>query len=479
MADIVQADDPSLAVSYSDCINSFAKFVLTLSESDCDVIRRDEVQITQIFEEYGRIKIWADQSKADLPATARGSLDDILRHDDELKSLVRDILQRLKGLLQQAMYIAERKYDPEDDMDRDSISSVSDSDYSTDDGDEPQHHRIPKIRLLVRQIADQIRSLHDISSLLRRPTVSDKFIRSKKADPKAATLQEPDRFYPDGIFGIFDYNHIFEKVLQWRGLNKSLQNVDFSIEDGAPVGNALNNQQIEDIGWLCQRLARANTKRREQLQYWKSHPYESKQSFTGIEPDSEIDLDILVRGITPVKRQKDEESRSQVSTIKPPDPHVLHEGPKSILSKQSFSTVAFSDVHDTGTNIRARTIYAPTAIGQDRAISVPGPPKMDQDTNFRCPYCGMSLGSEYSKRQLWKRHVFRDLRPYICTFQQCHSAEKLFSSRHEWKHHEFQIHRRETVYYMWRRRNLAVGMARPCRRPHGKPFTFCPAGSRK
>lgn len=44
-----------------------------------------------------------------------------------------------------------------------------------------------------------------------------------------------------------------------------------------------------------------------------------------------------------------------------------------------------------------------------------------------------------------RRHVFRDLRPYICTFKHCNDAEKLFSSRHEWKHHEFQIHRREYV----------------------------------
>lgn len=101
MAEIAQANSPSLAELYFESISSFAKFILALSEPDCDAICRNEVQLHQIFEEYGRTKIWGDQSKADLPASVRGSLDDTLRYDDDLKSLVRNILQRLKLLLQQ------------------------------------------------------------------------------------------------------------------------------------------------------------------------------------------------------------------------------------------------------------------------------------------------------------------------------------------------------------------------------------------
>lgn len=95
------ANSPSVGQLYSECIDSFAKFVLALSEPDNNVICRDEVSLPQIFEEYGRTKIWGDQSKADLPARARGSLDDVLRHDNDLRSLVSGILQRLKELLQQ------------------------------------------------------------------------------------------------------------------------------------------------------------------------------------------------------------------------------------------------------------------------------------------------------------------------------------------------------------------------------------------
>lgn len=91
----------SLSESYIECIQSFGKFVLALDEKDCRVIHLEQVDLPEILEEYGRIKIWGDQTKADLPARARGSLDDTLRHEDELKCLVQAILMRLRGILGQ------------------------------------------------------------------------------------------------------------------------------------------------------------------------------------------------------------------------------------------------------------------------------------------------------------------------------------------------------------------------------------------
>ena len=41
--------------------------------------------------------------------------------------------------------------------------------------------------------------------------------------------------------------------------------------------------------------------------------------------------------------------------------------------------------------------------------------------------------------------MFRDLRPYVCTFEDCLNAEKLYLGRHDWTYHELQIHRRQYV----------------------------------
>src|SRR5262249_38019253 len=147
---------------------------------------------------------------------------------------------------------------------------------------------------------------------------------------------------------------------------------------------------VEDIRWFCRRLARANTRRREQIQYWTDHPYGPKR---GTINTTRLATPNLAQ--VPAKTAEGkQESRSRASTREPPKPNLPREGPKSATSEQSFSTAAVSDIYDTKTNVRPRTVYAPTAIGQARSASVPDPPKTEKgDITFPCPYCGMTLES--------------------------------------------------------------------------------------
>ncbi|KGO45689.1 Tetratricopeptide-like helical [Penicillium expansum] len=405
----------SLSELYLECIQLFGEFLLALSEKDCRVICLEQVHLSKILEEYGRTKVWGDHTKANLPARARGSLDNTLRHDTELKHLVQAILMRLKALLSQGK----------------SNSVSADSDSDSNDGGGNQHYRMPKIRLLVQQTLEQIQSLYDLSALLRRPKIVDKYIHSVNSESHVASLNNPYHLPLSVAFSRSDETHIIEKVLQWRSLTKSAQGIDFEFEGVALMGQGLTNYCVEDIPWFCQRLAAANTRRREQFQYWNDHPYDSRQ-----------DTIHAARLATPRLEEK-QEPQNRASTFQPSIPKVPREGPKSTASKQSFSTAAVSDIHDTKTNVRPRTIYTPTAVGQGRFNSVPDPPKTVFGTTFPCPYCGTTLeSSEMQNRQSWKRHVFRDLRPYICTFEDCQNGGKLYVSRHDWIYHELQIHRR-------------------------------------
>lgn len=45
--------------------------------------------------------------------------------------------------------------------------------------------------------------------------------------------------------------------------------------------------------------------------------------------------------------------------------------------------------------------------------------------------------------QLARKHVFKDLRPYICTFEDCPKPDQMFEYRRDWYEHEGQVHRRE------------------------------------
>lgn len=45
----------------------------------------------------------------------------------------------------------------------------------------------------------------------------------------------------------------------------------------------------------------------------------------------------------------------------------------------------------------------------------------------------------------WNRHVFKDIKPYICTFTDCSIPDRLYESRREWLFHETTEHHRESL----------------------------------
>jgi hypothetical protein len=59
-----------------------------------------ERYVPENLDEYSRLKIWGDQTRACLPREARGSLDDVLRHEPELRSMVVEGIEQLKEELQ-------------------------------------------------------------------------------------------------------------------------------------------------------------------------------------------------------------------------------------------------------------------------------------------------------------------------------------------------------------------------------------------
>ncbi|KAJ5634780.1 hypothetical protein N7528_002622 [Penicillium herquei] len=275
-----------------------------------------------------------------------------------------------------------------------SLSSVSAE--SDSDGEVQPLKRMPRVRILVQQILAQIRSLFDLSSLLRRPKLAERYITSVNTKTQER-VNNADTIPLVTAFTPLDESHILEKVLQWRGLTKSGCYIEFDEEEAAPMDQTFNACHIEDISWVCERLARANTRRREQLQHWTDHPYDpSREVSKVIDSISEPDPEFAARkGKGPLKGQ---ESASQAQGRS-----IQSQAPKSTTSK-AFSLANRSDVFDTKTNTRPRTVYAPTTIGQGRLNSVPDPPKsIEEGISFTCPYCKMKLdSSEMKNRQAWK-----------------------------------------------------------------------------
>lgn len=89
----------------------------------------------------------------------------------------------------------------------------------------------------------------------------------------------------------------------------------------------------------------------------------------------------------------------------------------------------------------SQTSYAPSLVDGGR-VTVPPPPRNSVGGKpFECPYCFFVI--DIRSTRSWHRHIFKDIKPYVCTFPKCSMPDRLYDSRREWYFHESTEHRRE------------------------------------
>ena len=97
------------------------------------------------------------------------------------------------------------------------------------------------------------------------------------------------------------------------------------------------------------------------------------------------------------------------------------------------------DFDETSSNV-TRTSYAPSLIDGGR-VTIPPPPRESAGGKpFECPYCFFII--DIKSTRSWTRHIFKDIRPYVCTFADCRTSDRLYNSRREWFFHETTEHHR-------------------------------------
>ncbi|RBR25764.1 uncharacterized protein FIESC28_01446 [Fusarium coffeatum] len=448
----------SLTELFGNCINEYSRFLLALGSEDCQVVKLKQINIEKALDGYGRLKVWGEQNRATISASTRGSLDDTLRHDDTLKKNVAQIFNLLTHQLEAAVPIASQRLgdtvepgaeptsNPEFDSDSEYSSSSDDSDASGDCLSIRQ--RPDKLAVLMAHIQEQIKLLYHLDTLLRRPRLSGKYLKSTNENRQVSLMER------------YDHAHIEEKHRQWITSFKSESEIESEAqsqdlpsqspkaqvyrtwEEEPTVSHDVleareKSRKKDDSHNIISRLARANTRRREQLRYWERHPF-----------DKHIE---------------------EVASVTHKVPHILLRGldlgrdigierPKSLASVptvQSFSTVAKSAIDETKTlSGRPKTVYAASVVAGRQSARVPDIPKAAfNEDQVECPFCHAMLDSAtIESRMSWKRHVFRDLRPYTCTYDECSNPEKMYATRHDWIYHEMQMHRRQ-----WKCQKCDVG----------------------
>ncbi|KAH6719114.1 hypothetical protein BKA61DRAFT_473803, partial [Leptodontidium sp. MPI-SDFR-AT-0119] len=163
--------------------------------------------------------------------------------------------------------------------------------------------------------------------------------------------------------------------------------------------------------WLIDRLGRAVTQRRQYLKYCREH-----HDKTAKEPPSAEPGTLVMRNL---------EASSQMPTTLIPSARMIEEVVEDTQSQTSYAT----STDEENSNATLSVI------------------KLEEVSKgfkqFECPYCWQIQTARNQKA--WKKHVLSDLKPYVCTFEDCEL--KLFSDRHTWFSHELKDHRQEWRCY--------------------------------
>jgi hypothetical protein len=136
----------------------------------------------------------------------------------------------------------------------------------------------------------------------------------------------------------------------------------------------------------------------------------------------------------------------QISTS-PPRSQALRYPSKiaapSTVGDETASVSIFSARRTEGTV----TSVTPSEVFDKRPTTVqtvPRPPvPLEEGGAFLCPYCHdeIDIGIQVISNDDWEMHVFDDLEPYMCTFDDCLRAERMYGVRDDWYTHEMKSHR--------------------------------------
>ncbi|CBF86722.1 hypothetical protein AN2377.2 [Aspergillus nidulans FGSC A4] len=211
------------------------------------------------------------------------------------------------------------------------------------------------------------------------------------------------------------------------GLSKALSYKEVDSETGVDLMEAYmerDSRRLEELfrtwrvgdeagpQFMVERLARANMNRRKQFRYWERRKIKYQYYHnvaTGCRWLRELETTSIQRNTRP----------SEPSTATSPNTSVILET-ESTVSTDTFVV---------------------TSGGTFDPLELPAPPVVDADSpEFECPYCFTICAEETARPHAWRRHILRDLRPYICTFKNCKDADQQYDTFTDWASHESSSH---------------------------------------
>lgn len=204
--------------------------------------------------------------------------------------------------------------------------------------------------------------------------------------------------------------------------------------DVAHVGQKYPKLAADSAKWLRRRLGQAITKRRSYLSYMQDHQ-DKLRTMLNHEDDEEkvtIDRNRWVKKLAPTNRGSEMASQpatlqTKASTFVPGhiDVQLLRTKQYSSSGSEAKTYSTISHSHDVNLDDSAK-------------IKIPRLEDLRNGSKeIECPFCFRI--KKIRNDRAWHRHVFFDLRAYVCTFPDC--SAPLFNDVDEWFRHEMQNHR--------------------------------------
>ena len=242
--------------------------------------------------------------------------------------------------------------------------------------------------LLVPTIGECITRLFRISRLIQKASSTDKFARSLSKYSKT----------PNGRFDErYDVAHVSQKFPR--------------------LGQAENS-------WLAHRLGRAITETRQFLSYAENH-HNELNSPPSLQQAHEVHQPDVVPGESGYQHTK--ATSLNVTAVTPEALLTATDIPMED-DNGSYTTTTRSIDLEGGTSLLGRIPRLQDLRGQDA-------------TPFECPFCYRLVN--FTRWKSWHKHVFADLRCYVCTFEDCDAP--YFKDINQWFSHEMETHR---VHYI-------------------------------
>ena len=191
-----------------------------------------------------------------------------------------------------------------------------------------------------------------------------------------------------------------------------------------------------DVGvgdhFLVNRLAKANTRRRQQFRYWRKR----KAKFIAYSKPNDT------REEAPKDSDKNDEGHANIlldlNTFNIPHPKLSLPSTATRLGPVNMNWDDDASMISTNTFV----MMAGNSKDGDESVSIPAPPDVDDRVKeFECPHCFIVCPRKTLAKKSWETHIFRDLRPYICTYEDCREQDQQYDSLGDWIAHETLKHR--------------------------------------